>query len=157
MDRHVMWQAWTGVGLEWCRITGFMSPILAAPAVAALLDDAAAALTRTLRAELASERSELRAWLVERSTTRGWHSSPTASCAARSTPGPRRVSELVERHHGRIAGFIENGVRALGPEGAVRMIEEHAGADLQFIRVNGTVVGGLAGGLIYAGHLVLLG
>jgi len=46
-----------------------VSPILAA--VAALLDDAAAALTRTLRAELASERSELRAWLVER-LDRAW-------------------------------------------------------------------------------------
>ena len=46
-------------------------------------------------------------------------------------------------------------VRALGPEGAVRLIEEHAGDDLQFIRVNGTVVGGLAGGAIYAIHLLL--
>jgi uncharacterized membrane-anchored protein YjiN (DUF445 family) len=37
----------------------------------------------------------------------------------------------------------------------VRLIEEHAGDDLQFIRVNGTVVGGLAGGTIYAIHLML--
>ena len=37
----------------------------------------------------------------------------------------------------------------------VRLIEEHAGDDLQFIRVNGTVVGGLAGGAIYAIHLLL--
>ena len=63
--------------------------------------------------------------------------------------------EIVERHHERIAGFIENGVLALGPEGAVRLIEEHAGDDLQYIRVNGTVVGGLAGGLLYAIHLLL--
>jgi len=150
MDRHVMWQAWTGVGLDGCRISGFMSPsILAAPAVAALLDDAAAALTRTLRAELASERSELRAWLVERLDRA--RLALIADGELRSEVdawAKARVSELVERHHGRIAGFIENGVRALGPEGAVRMIEEHAGADLQFIRVNGTVVGGLAGGLI---------
>ena len=69
--------------------------------------------------------------------------------------GKARLSELVERHHGRIASFIENGVRALGPEGAVRLIEEHAGDDLQYIRVNGTVVGGLAGGVIYAVHLLL--
>jgi uncharacterized membrane-anchored protein YjiN (DUF445 family) len=116
MDRHVMWQAWTGVGLEWCRITGFMSPILAAPAVAALLDDAAAALTRTLRAELASERSELRAWLVERldrarlALIAGGELRSEVDAWAKA-----RVSELVERHHGRIAGFIENGVRALGP------------------------------------------
>ena len=62
---------------------------------------------------------------------------------------------LIERHHTRIADFIENGVRALGPEGAVRLIEEHAGDDLQFIRVNGTVVGGLAGGVIYGVHLLV--
>src|SRR4029078_4216393 len=55
-----------------------------------------------------------------------------------------RVSELVLRHRARIAEFIANGVRALGPEGVVRLIEEHAGDDLQYIRVNGTVVGGLA-------------
>jgi uncharacterized membrane-anchored protein YjiN (DUF445 family) len=66
-----------------------------------------------------------------------------------------RAAEVVERHHGRIAGFIENGVHALGPEGAVSLVEEHAGDDLQFIRVNGTVVGGLAGGLLYALHLLL--
>jgi uncharacterized membrane-anchored protein YjiN (DUF445 family) len=66
-----------------------------------------------------------------------------------------RVAELVERYHGSIAQFIENGVRALGPEGAVRLIEEHAGDDLQYIRVNGTVVGGLAGGAIYGIHLLL--
>jgi uncharacterized membrane-anchored protein YjiN (DUF445 family) len=54
-----------------------------------------------------------------------------------------------------MAVFIENGVRALGAEGAVRMIEEHAGDDLQYIRVNGTVVGGLAGGALHAVHLLL--
>jgi uncharacterized membrane-anchored protein YjiN (DUF445 family) len=66
-----------------------------------------------------------------------------------------RVTELVERYHDRIARFIERGVHALGPEGAVRLIEEHAGDDLQYIRVNGTVVGGLAGGGLYAIHLLL--
>ena len=66
-----------------------------------------------------------------------------------------RVTEVVDRYHDRIARFIERGVHALGPEGAVRLIEEHAGDDLQYIRVNGTVVGGLAGGGLYAIHLLL--
>src|SRR5205823_14330347 len=66
-----------------------------------------------------------------------------------------RVIELVERHHDRLATFIEKGVLALGPQDAVRLIEEHAGDNLQYIRVNGTVVGGLAGGLLYAIHLLL--
>ena len=122
----------------------------------ALLQDAAAVLTRTLRAELAGERSELLTWLTERLDR-----ARVALVADGELRGEldawakARVSELVERHHGSIARFIENGVRALGPEGAVRLIEEHAGDDLQFIRVNGTVVGGLAGGLIYAVHLIV--
>jgi uncharacterized membrane-anchored protein YjiN (DUF445 family) len=66
-----------------------------------------------------------------------------------------RLVEAVERHHGRLATFIEKGVLALGPQGAVRLIEEHAGDDLQFIRVNGTVVGGLAGGAVYGLHVLL--
>ena len=37
----------------------------------------------------------------------------------------------------------------------MRLIEEHTGDDLQYIRVNGTVVGGLAGGGIYVLHLLL--
>ena len=65
------------------------------------------------------------------------------------------MAEVVERYHDRIRALIERGVHALGPEGAVRLIEEHAGDDLQYIRVNGTVVGGLAGGAIYAIHLLL--
>jgi uncharacterized membrane-anchored protein YjiN (DUF445 family) len=124
--------------------------------VAVLLDDAAAALTRTLRAELADESSELLAWLTERlERARRALVDDVALRGELDAWAKSRLSELIERHHGRIAGFIENGVRALGAEGAVRLVEEHAGDDLQFIRVNGTVVGGLAGGAIYAVHVIL--
>ena len=138
------------------RVEAAKAEFLESPAVTALLQDAAAALTRTLRAELADERSELLTWLTERLDR-----ARIALVADGELRGEldawakARVSELVERHHGNIARFIENGVRALGPEGAVRLIEEHAGDDLQFIRVNGTVVGGLAGGLIYAVHVIV--
>lgn len=138
------------------RVEAAKAEFLESPAVTALLQDAAVALTRTLRAELADERSELLTWLTERLDR-----ARVALVADGELRGEldawakARVSELVERHHGSIARFIENGVRALGPEGAVRLIEEHAGDDLQFIRVNGTVVGGLAGGLIYALHLIV--
>ena len=67
----------------------------------------------------------------------------------------RHAAALVERYQSHLAAFIERGVHALGPEGAVRLIEEHAGDDLQYIRVNGTLVGGLAGGGIYGLHLLL--
>jgi uncharacterized membrane-anchored protein YjiN (DUF445 family) len=138
------------------RVEAGKAELLGAPAVIALLDEAATSLARTLRDELADEGSELLAWLTER-LERARRAIVTDAELRQAVDAwvKARTSELVERHHGRIASFIENGVRALGPEGAVRLIEEHAGDDLQFIRVNGTVVGGLAGGLIYAVHLIV--
>jgi uncharacterized membrane-anchored protein YjiN (DUF445 family) len=129
---------------------------LASPLVARLLEDAAAALRQALAADIAAPSSEIVAWVADRlERTR---QALLADATLRADLGAwarARAVEIIERHHGRLAGFIENGVRALGPEGAVRLIEEHAGDDLQYIRVNGTVVGGLAGGAIYIVHLLL--
>jgi uncharacterized membrane-anchored protein YjiN (DUF445 family) len=138
------------------RVEAAKRELLGTPAVAALLDDLAASLRRTLLADLAAERSEAVAWIAAR-LERARQLLVTDAALRSEIAGwiRTRAAELVERYHGRIAGFIENGVRALGPEGAVRLIEEHAGDDLQYIRVNGTVVGGLAGGAIYGIHLLL--
>jgi len=138
------------------RVEAAKAELLASPALAALLDDAASALTRALRADLAGPRSEVATWLVDR-LDRARLTLLGDSELRREIDAwiKTQVSTLIERHHDRLAAFIENGVRALGPEGAVRLIEEHAGDDLQYIRVNGTVVGGLAGGAIYGVHLLL--
>src|SRR5881409_2008689 len=137
------------------RVEAAKNELLATPAVVALLDDLAASLRRTLLVDLAAPRSEAAAWFAER-LERARHALVT-DAALRAQVGDwlkARASELVLRHHGRIAEFIANGVRALGPEGVVRLIDEHAGDDLQYIRVNGTVVGGLAGGAIYGVRLL---
>jgi len=138
------------------RIEGAKRELLATPIATRVVEDAAAALHRMLLADLERPRSEVRAWIVER-LERARRALAADEDLRRQLDqwAKARVLEIVERHHQRIAGFIENGVLALGPEGAVRLIEEHAGDDLQFIRVNGTVVGGLAGGLLYAIHLAL--
>lgn len=138
------------------RVEAAKRELLATPAVATLLDDLAASLRRTLLDDLGAERSEAVAWIAERLERARQALVSDAVLRVEIAGWVRaRIAELVERYHGRIAEFIENGVRALGPEGAVRLIEEHAGDDLQFIRVNGTVVGGLAGGAIYGIHLLL--
>jgi uncharacterized membrane-anchored protein YjiN (DUF445 family) len=138
------------------RVESAKAELLASPALAALLDDAATAVARALRADLANPRSELATWLADR-LERARRSLIADAELRREIDrwAKSQVIALVEGHHDRIAAFIENGVRALGPEGAVRLIEEHAGDDLQYIRVNGTVVGGLAGGAIYGVHLLL--
>ncbi len=48
-----------------------------------------------------------------------------------------------------IVSFISDTVRKWDPRETSRRIELHVGADLQWIRINGTLIGGLAGLLIY--------
>jgi len=138
------------------RIEAAKRDLLATPIATRVIEDAAAALHRMLLADLERPRSEVRVWIVERLERARQTLAADEDLRQQLDRWTKaRILEMVERHHQRIAAFIENGVLALGPEGAVRLIEEHAGDDLQYIRVNGTVVGGLAGGLLYAIHLAL--
>ncbi|MGY1846578.1 MULTISPECIES: DUF445 domain-containing protein [unclassified Blastococcus] len=71
------------------------------------------------------------------------------------------VRELVQRHSGRVAGYVaerfsgdladlvSSTVARWDTDETSRRIELQVGRDLQWIRVNGTVVGGLAGLVIY--------
>jgi uncharacterized membrane-anchored protein YjiN (DUF445 family) len=138
------------------RIEAAKEELLASPAVARLLEDAAAGLRRALVADLAGEASEVVGWITAR-LDRARRALTEDETLRRTLDRwlKERITDAVDRYHDRIARFIERGVHALGPEGAVRLIEEHAGDDLQYIRVNGAVVGGLAGGGLYAIHLLL--
>jgi uncharacterized membrane-anchored protein YjiN (DUF445 family) len=59
------------------------------------------------------------------------------------------VVYFVEQYRGEVAELISSTVAAWDPEDTTRKIELQIGKDLQFIRINGTLVGGLAGLLIY--------
>jgi uncharacterized membrane-anchored protein YjiN (DUF445 family) len=139
------------------KLEALKAELLASPLVGRLLDDAAAVVRQAVVDDLGGERSEIVEWVADR-LERARHAllEDPALRAELGAWAKARVLELLERHHGRLAGFVENGVRALGPEGAVRLIEEHAGDDLQYIRLNGTVVGSLAGGGIYGLHHLLM-
>jgi len=138
------------------RVEAAKEELLASPAVARLLEDAAVGLRKIVTADLAAQPSELVTWITARlDRARRTLAEDTALRRSLDRWLKERLTEAVDRYHDRIARFIERGVHALGPEGAVRLIEEHAGDDLQYIRVNGTVVGGLAGGGLYAIHLLL--
>ncbi|MDT8323483.1 MAG: DUF445 domain-containing protein [Bacteroidota bacterium] len=60
-----------------------------------------------------------------------------------------KIAELVERYHGEIGALVERNLARLDDAQLVRQIEEKVGGDLQYIRVNGAIVGGLVGALIY--------
>jgi uncharacterized membrane-anchored protein YjiN (DUF445 family) len=62
---------------------------------------------------------------------------------------------LVEEHRAKIGRFIEDQINGWQEAKLVSELERHIGADLQYIRINGTIVGGLVGLAIAAAtHLV---
>lgn len=67
----------------------------------------------------------------------------------------RIVVSIIESHRDSIADRIADVVGSWDSSSLVKRIESHIGADLQFIRINGTVVGGLVGLGIYGCKLLL--
>ena len=65
------------------------------------------------------------------------------------------VSYLVRTYRGELAGVITETVERWDADDTSRRIELQVGKDLQFIRLNGTVVGALAALAIHAASLAL--
>jgi uncharacterized membrane-anchored protein YjiN (DUF445 family) len=63
--------------------------------------------------------------------------------------GRRAAGYLAERFAGDLASLVSSTVARWDTDETSRRIELQVGRDLQFIRINGTVVGGLAGLVIY--------
>jgi len=59
------------------------------------------------------------------------------------------VLYAVEEYRGEVAALIEHTVSNWDPQATSEKIELQVGRDLQFIRINGTLVGGLVGLLLY--------
>src|SRR5260221_4687 len=109
---------------------------------------------------------ELRAWLAAEYDRRpaSLHQRGTAMLEAlgRTLRADREIQDwideqilkaapaLVEEHRAKIGRFIEDQIMGWQEEKLVVELERHIGPDLQYIRINGTLVGGLAGLLISA-------
>ena len=59
------------------------------------------------------------------------------------------VGYLVDHYRGEVAELISSTVAKWDGQATSRRLELQVGRDLQFIRINGTLVGGLAGLVIY--------
>jgi uncharacterized membrane-anchored protein YjiN (DUF445 family) len=55
------------------------------------------------------------------------------------------ADELLRKYHHEIGNTVRQNLENLQPEALIQRIEDRVGADLQFIRLNGAVVGGLVG------------
>ena len=56
--------------------------------------------------------------------------------------------DLLEKNHHQIGLTVRENLEALETDRLVQQIEDRVGADLQFVRLNGAVVGGLIGLLL---------
>lgn len=92
-----------------------------------VVHDRVAAMARAFGARLESDR-EIRQWIDEQ--------------ILKSLP------PLVEEHRAKIGRFIEDQINEWQEKRLVDELERHIGPDLQYIRINGTLVGGLAGLMI---------
>ncbi|MBP0492589.1 DUF445 domain-containing protein [Pararoseomonas indoligenes] len=124
---------------------------LAHPAVAAWLMDAWSRLRGALEAD--ASRPEGRTVSLIAGTLANLGDLLEADPAARA-----RVDRFIETTlltvlpaaQGRISGFIAEVVAGWDTETVVDKIELRVGRDLQYVRINGTVVGALAGGVLFA-------
>jgi len=67
-----------------------------------------------------------------------------------------RLLELLDKYHPEIGQIVKENIEAINDDDLVEQIEDRVGEDLQYIRINGAIVGGLVGTLIFVAKNYLL-
>ena len=65
------------------------------------------------------------------------------------------ASKLIAEHKSEVSTFVADQVKAWNMGQLINVIELNVGRDLQYIRFNGTLIGGLAGLVLHAGEMLL--
>jgi uncharacterized membrane-anchored protein YjiN (DUF445 family) len=109
------------------------------------------ALSRTLQTTLADPHSALTARALDRLTGFGVHLREDHALQTRLDGHAADLAAFVVTRYGdELATVITDTIERWDGKEAASRIELYVGRDLQFIRINGTIVGGLAGLLIYS-------
>ena len=110
----------------------------------------------TLRSEAADPESHLRRRLAEGIVAAGRRLQADAALAARVEVGLETlVTYLVQHFRGELAGLVSTTIARWDAEETASRLELLLGPDLQYVRINGTVVGAAAGLLLHAAADVL--
>jgi uncharacterized membrane-anchored protein YjiN (DUF445 family) len=105
----------------------------------------------TLRSEAADPESRLRRRVAEGIAGAGRRLQTDPVLAARVQVGLETlVTYVVEHFRGEIAGLVGSTIARWDAEETASRLELLLGPDLQYVRINGTVVGGAAGLLLHA-------
>jgi uncharacterized membrane-anchored protein YjiN (DUF445 family) len=107
-------------------------------------------LKKQLRASAADPESELRRRLTQAIVSAGTRLGDDAALKSMVDDGAETAMRyIVERFDGEIASLVTSTISRWDGEETARRLELLLGPDLQYIRINGTVVGGAAGLLLH--------
>ena len=124
--------------------------LLGHPAVRAWTASIWTDVKSALRAQAADPTSELRTRIADAVVAAGQRISTDATLATKVDEAVETAACYVAEHfHDEISAIVSGTIARWDPDETSRKLELLLGRDLQFIRINGTVVGGLAGVLIH--------
>lgn len=133
------------------RINAAKMRLVDRPEVRHTISDLWISTKKTLRAEAADPESELRSRVANVLANFGARVAADVDLQLTiNTAIEGATTHLVDRYRDELAGIISDTVARWDAGDTAKKIELQVGRDLQFIRVNGTIVGALAGILIHA-------
>jgi uncharacterized membrane-anchored protein YjiN (DUF445 family) len=138
------------------RIEAAKTDLLAHPAVAAYFEDVWAQAKRGLRAAAEQREGGLRQGLARGLTDAG--EALLRDAPAREALNVRLralLSALAARHGEDVARLVADTIRGWDARTITEKLEASVGRDLQYIRINGALVGGLVGLAIHAASRLL--
>jgi uncharacterized membrane-anchored protein YjiN (DUF445 family) len=134
------------------RIETWVRDMLSHPAVSDALGAAWDEIKAGLRADCLSPDSRLRTWVVEGLRRFGQGLKEDATLRDALDERLRGlIVELAARHGADVSRLVSETIRGWDARTIVQKLEQNVGRDLQFIRLNGTIIGGLVGLVLHAG------
>ena len=137
-----------GYRLEVERI---VAQLLEHPATTSYIQSLWKELTEWLQADLASPESRIGRRIVR--LTQGFGEALASDPSMRNWINERLLATapaMLERYRGQIGAYIAQRVENWESRELVEQMEQSVGKDLQYIRINGTLVGGLVGLALHA-------
>jgi uncharacterized membrane-anchored protein YjiN (DUF445 family) len=140
------------------RIAGWLREAAAHPTVAGAVEAGWAEFKASLRRDCASPTGRLRGWLEGALVNlgAGLLREPKVREALNARVRALLV-DLADRHGADVASLVSETIRSWDTRTIVSKLEANVGQDLQFIRLNGTVIGGLVGLLLHLGAELMTG
>ncbi|MEQ1609662.1 MAG: DUF445 domain-containing protein [Hyphomonadaceae bacterium] len=138
------------------RVGGWIKEAAAHPTIGDAVEAGWSEFKAALRRDCAAPDGRLRAWLQDALTNLG--TGLLREPGVRAALNARLRSLLVElanRHGEDVAKLVSETIRRWDSQTIVEKLESNVGRDLQYIRLNGTVIGGIVGLILHAGAEIL--